>query len=78
MREFRTIKEASEPTKALKPLMVVCELRDCMYHEGDAKGYKGYSMCSHPHKRQYLMGECPLYRLDWQQKLESLRKKPAP
>lgn len=64
-RDFRDI----EKSKA--PVQVQCSLTDCVFHEGATPGMKnGDCLCSHPHKRQYLIGTCPLYRLDWMKQMK--------
>lgn len=65
------IQPPSEQNEEEAPkLKVACELSDCMYYNTYQKG-SGFALCSHPDKKFHLrQGKCPLYRMDWEKKME--------
>jgi len=51
---------------------VECRLTDCIYYV-EKPGEPGVSYCKHPEIAFYKTNHrCPLYRLDWLKKMESL------
>ena len=68
-------RQYKEVQKASVPMVVSCNLRDCLFHEGNIEALPEKAYCSHPNKRSYLDGNCPLYHLAWTKKLELLSKR---
>lgn len=58
-----------------------CQLSDCIFYQTAAANAEK-ALCSHKDARRYIHSEppCPLYRLDWQKKMNASQHlfKPAP
>ena len=61
--------------KSNNPIRALCKLNDCMFYEAPYPDTTGYCYCSHPEKKYYMKGgRCPLYRMDWQKKIDNGKK----
>ena len=59
--------------KSANPLSVTCTQTQCVFHEG-ASPYQGQILCSHKSKKQFMIGVCPLYHLDWMKQTQAKPK----
>ena len=52
-------------------IKVNCNAKECAFYHYDEK--TGNVYCTHPEKRYYLKSHpCPLFRIDWQEKMKQL------
>ncbi len=61
----------AKPTvKADVPVLAVCKLADCLFHEGNQDASVDICRCSHPHKaREARTQRCSLYQMDFMKKM---------
>lgn len=59
--------------KAAKPMLVVCRLSDCLFHEGSLEHDAEVCRCSHPQRpNEPKQGSCSLYRVNFAAKIAAV------
>ena len=57
-----------------KTTPTLCKREECLHHRISPTDANRY-LCAHPHKANYAdSGSCPLFKLDWQKKLQQIQK----
>lgn len=57
-----------------KMTATTCTKSECFHHHENPNDSRRFN-CAHPHKPNYPDSpDCPLFKLDWQKKLDAIRK----